>query len=141
MPFITCDNLVRIYQVSDLEVVALQGLDLTVTQGEMLGVVKVDDGTVVLTLYGEGLSLGTIDNKKKIIREKMVEVEPFKTVIEIIEKAGKEISEKELFEELSSRFVIEDVERFRKLLIGWGNYTETFEFDGEEQVFRLSGNE
>lgn len=38
-PFITCDNLVRIYQVSDLEVVALQGLDLTVRQGEMLGVV------------------------------------------------------------------------------------------------------
>jgi ABC-type lipoprotein export system ATPase subunit/bifunctional DNA-binding transcriptional regulator/antitoxin component of YhaV-PrlF toxin-antitoxin module len=38
-PFITCDNLVRIYQVSDLEVVALQGLDLTVAQGEMLGVV------------------------------------------------------------------------------------------------------
>ena len=39
MPFIACDNLVRIYQVSDLEVVALQGLDLTVARGEMLGVV------------------------------------------------------------------------------------------------------
>ncbi len=38
-PFITCDNLVRIYKVLELEVVALQGLDLTVARGEMLGVV------------------------------------------------------------------------------------------------------
>lgn len=39
MTFIVCDNLVRIYQVLELEVVALQGLDLTVAPGEMLGVV------------------------------------------------------------------------------------------------------
>jgi putative ABC transport system ATP-binding protein len=38
-PFIYCDNLVKIYQVAELEVVALQGLDLTVEAGEMLGIV------------------------------------------------------------------------------------------------------
>jgi putative ABC transport system ATP-binding protein len=38
-PLIVCDNLVKIYQVVDLEVVALQGLDLTVASGEMLGIV------------------------------------------------------------------------------------------------------
>ena len=38
-PLIVCDNLVKIYQVADLEVVALQGLDLVVAPGEMLGVV------------------------------------------------------------------------------------------------------
>jgi ABC-type lipoprotein export system ATPase subunit len=38
-PFINCDNLVKIYQIADLEVVALQGLDLAVAQGEMLGIV------------------------------------------------------------------------------------------------------
>ncbi|MGD9047943.1 MAG: ATP-binding cassette domain-containing protein [Anaerolineae bacterium] len=38
-PFINCDNLVKIYQIADLEVVALQGLDLTVAPGEMLGIV------------------------------------------------------------------------------------------------------
>ena len=36
---ITCDNLVKIYKIADLEVVALQGLDLTVKRGEMLGIV------------------------------------------------------------------------------------------------------
>jgi putative ABC transport system ATP-binding protein len=38
-PFIICDNLVKIYQIVDLEVVALQGLDLVVAPGELLGIV------------------------------------------------------------------------------------------------------
>jgi len=38
-PYIVCDNLVKIYKVDDLEVVALQGLDLTVDPEEMLGVI------------------------------------------------------------------------------------------------------
>ena len=37
--FIVCDNLVKIYKVADLEVVALQGLDLVVQRGELLGIV------------------------------------------------------------------------------------------------------
>ena len=39
MSQIVCDNLVKIYKVADLEVVALQGLDLAVEQGEFIAVV------------------------------------------------------------------------------------------------------
>jgi ABC-type lipoprotein export system ATPase subunit/bifunctional DNA-binding transcriptional regulator/antitoxin component of YhaV-PrlF toxin-antitoxin module len=38
-PHIVCDNLVKIYKVANLEVVALQGLDLIVSPGEILGVI------------------------------------------------------------------------------------------------------
>jgi ABC-type lipoprotein export system ATPase subunit len=38
-PYITCDNLVKIYKVAEIEVVALQGLDLTIEAGELLGIV------------------------------------------------------------------------------------------------------
>ncbi|MBN1875129.1 MAG: ABC transporter ATP-binding protein [Anaerolineae bacterium] len=38
-PFIVCDNLVKIYQIAELEVVALQGLDLVVQPGELMGIV------------------------------------------------------------------------------------------------------
>jgi peptide/nickel transport system ATP-binding protein len=38
-PFILCDNLVKIYKVADLEVVALQGLDLELQQGEMMALI------------------------------------------------------------------------------------------------------
>ncbi len=38
-PIIVCDNLVKIYKVADLEVVALQGLDLTVNRGELMAII------------------------------------------------------------------------------------------------------
>ncbi|WP_309119487.1 ABC transporter ATP-binding protein [Paenibacillus sp.] len=36
---IKCENLVKIYKTSDLEVVALQGLDLTIEQGELTAII------------------------------------------------------------------------------------------------------
>jgi putative ABC transport system ATP-binding protein len=38
-PMVLCDNLVKIYKVQDLEVVALQGLDLMVERGEFMALV------------------------------------------------------------------------------------------------------
>ena len=38
-PLILCENLVKIYKVADLEVVALQGLDLTIYPSEMIGII------------------------------------------------------------------------------------------------------
>ncbi len=38
-PFVRCENLVKIYQIADLEVVALQGLNLEMAQGEMMALV------------------------------------------------------------------------------------------------------
>ena len=38
-PFILCENLVKIHKVADLEVVALQGLDLRVEKGELMAIV------------------------------------------------------------------------------------------------------
>jgi len=38
-PVIVCENLVKIYKIAGLEVVALQGLDLSIERGELLGIV------------------------------------------------------------------------------------------------------
>ena len=38
-PFIVCENLVKIYKVADLEAVALQGLDLRISKGEMMAII------------------------------------------------------------------------------------------------------
>jgi ABC-type lipoprotein export system ATPase subunit len=38
-PFVLCENLVKIHKVANIEVVALQGLDLTVNSSELLGIV------------------------------------------------------------------------------------------------------
>jgi putative ABC transport system ATP-binding protein len=51
---ITCDNLVKIYKIAELEVVALQGLDMTVDRGEMLGIVGASGSgkTTLLNILG-----------------------------------------------------------------------------------------
>jgi ABC-type lipoprotein export system ATPase subunit/antitoxin component of MazEF toxin-antitoxin module len=38
-PLIACEDLVKIYSATEIEVVALQGLDLTVEHGELIGIV------------------------------------------------------------------------------------------------------
>ena len=38
-PFIVCENLVKIYKIEDIEVVALQGLDLTIHSGELMAII------------------------------------------------------------------------------------------------------
>ena len=38
-PYITCEDLFKIYKVADLEVVALRGLDLKVDRGEVVAIV------------------------------------------------------------------------------------------------------
>jgi ABC-type lipoprotein export system ATPase subunit/bifunctional DNA-binding transcriptional regulator/antitoxin component of YhaV-PrlF toxin-antitoxin module len=53
-PFILCDNLVKIYRVVDHDVVALQGLDLVVEPGELLGIVGVSGSgkTTLMNILG-----------------------------------------------------------------------------------------
>ena len=38
-PFILCENLVKIYKIADIEVMALQGLDLSVQKGEVMAII------------------------------------------------------------------------------------------------------
>ena len=53
-PLIVCENLVKIYPLDEVEIVALQGLDLTVEQGEMLGIVGASGSgkTTLLNVLG-----------------------------------------------------------------------------------------
>lgn len=57
VPFINCEELVRIYKIADLEVFALQGLDLQVEQGEMMAIIG-NSGSGKSTLLN---TLGGID--------------------------------------------------------------------------------
>lgn len=51
---IVCENLVKIYKVADLEILALQGLDLTIEWGELMGIVGVSGSgkTTLMNVLG-----------------------------------------------------------------------------------------
>lgn len=53
-PLIFCENLIKIYQIGDLEVLALQGLEFSVNSGEMVGIVGVSGSgkTTLLNVLG-----------------------------------------------------------------------------------------
>lgn len=56
-PMIECENLVKIYKTAEIEVVALQGLDLTVEAGELMAIIG-NSGSGKSTLLN---SLGGLD--------------------------------------------------------------------------------
>lgn len=111
-----------------------------IDMAELLGLAKVKRGTIYLTIFGEALAISQIDEKKKTLRKKIKELEPFKTVIKIIHKE-KEISELELFEKLKKKFIIQNPEKFKRLLLSWGGYTEIFEYHGNKQIYTIPKKE
>lgn len=113
----------------------LDELNDVIEMARLLNLLKVTSGTVELTIFGESLNLGTIDDKKSVLRKHLVKIEPFKSILAIIRKDG-HAHEKEIFEQLRSKnVVIEDEARFHKLLLAWGGYAEIFEYDGKKRIF------
>ena len=57
---IMCENLVKIYKTRDLEVMALQGLELTVKRGELMAIVGNSGSGKRFTFLARFLSCVTI---------------------------------------------------------------------------------
>jgi NitT/TauT family transport system ATP-binding protein len=108
-------------------------LGSAIDMSELLGLLKVSEGSAVLTIYGEALSLGTMDDKKKILHKKVSKIEPFKAMGEMLKRG--DVREKDFFEKVRQKFPISDVERFHKLFVGWGTYSGLFEYDSKNMMF------
>ena len=119
--------------------IQLDHLGPVLEMAEALHLVKIKNGEAELTLYGEALNLGTIDNKKEVLRKQLTKLDPFKTVLSILKKTGP-TTRKELIEKLrrAHGMIIEDEQRFHKLLLGWGGYAEVVEYNGVKQTFELA---
>lgn len=114
----------------------LDDLGDVVDMAELLGLVKVKNGIIQLSVFGEALNLGTIDDKKRILRKQLLNIEPFKTVIALIKKE-KEVDEKKIVDHLRVNHIIDDVSRFHKLFLSWCGYAEIIEYDGKRQRFTI----
>ena len=106
-----------------------------IDMAELLDLMKVKDGEIQLTLFGEASALGRIEDKKQILRKKLLKVELFKVITTKLKKKGM-INWQELLDSVRKMdYIVEDDTMFKKLIIGWGSYTEIFEYSGEHQTF------
>ena len=131
---------IKISFLSDELQLEMDDLGDAIDMAELLGLAKVKRGTIYLTIFGEALAISQIDDKKNILRKKIIELEPFKTTIKILQKE-KEIGEELLFEKLKKKFTIQNLDKFKRLFLSWGSYTEIFEYHGNKQLFTLPKKE
>ncbi|HDD40666.1 MAG: hypothetical protein DRN65_00985 [Thaumarchaeota archaeon] len=107
---------------------------------ETLGFLSVENGDVVLTELGEKLVKAMPSEKKLLLRNAILNVEPFATAFKLI-KSRKEFSAEELFEELSKVKELgeeyRDPEQIHHMLLEWLLYTETVRYNGDEKKFQV----
>jgi len=115
---------------------AIDELGSAIDMGELFGLMKVKDGTVTLTIYGEAVSLGTVDDKKRILRKRISEVEPFRTAVGML-KGSEFVREGEVFTKIRESYPITDRERFHKLFVGWGTYAGIFEYNSRDSTLSI----
>jgi NitT/TauT family transport system ATP-binding protein len=104
---------------------------------KMLKFVTVDDSELKLTEKGARL---TFSNFSKAIRESLVDVEPFKSTVRILD--GKELQTDSLFSTLKSKGIIlhgDDVTNdilMKKLLMRWGVRSKLIGYDSENDAWK-----
>ncbi len=126
----------RIYELVDELQMDIDDLGDVIDMAELLNLVKVKDGKISLTLYGENVCYGTIDDKKRVLHRALKYVEPFKTAHEILKKR-KVVSETTLMKNLEKKFHIDEKKHFHKLFTNWGSFAELFEYDADDHIFRV----
>jgi len=114
------------------------GLLLRVAEvGRLLGLVEFSDGDLVLTKSGESYTRRSSSGKLGMLRELVPNIEPFRSVIELLDKKKGPMTVSEINEHLGLCSDEEQLEAFKTFLIDWLVTTGILEYSGEEEVFRL----
>ena len=107
---------------------------------KLLKFAEVKDGKVQLTKEGIGLNLS---NMQKVIREKLAEIEPFKTVVVAL-RVENNVSTKKLLEVLGGSGILffsdqrKSEEALRKILLKWGVRVKLLYYDQETDSWKLA---
>ena len=103
---------------------------------KLLGFAEVDETEVKLTDKGSKL---TFSNFSKLISEGLIDIEPFKSSVKIMD--GRKVSTRELFGTLRSRGIMLHSDEpmndilLKKLLIRWGVRSKLLNYDQEKDLW------
>ena len=107
---------------------------------EMLGLVKSKKGKVVLTEFGHEFQK-TLKLKARLLRDRLPEMEPFRTAIELASRTG-EVETKDIIQELETEGITWhhqkelNAELVQSLLLHWTISSGLLAYDGRTGKFR-----
>lgn len=107
---------------------------------ELLGLVETSKGQVILTEFGHKFQK-TLKNKVRLLKEKLAEIEPFRTAL-IIATHRRDVETDDIVEELETEGVRWHHQRdinyslVQALLIHWALYSGLLTYDGKTGKFK-----
>jgi len=98
---------------------------------EYMGLVIVQQGDISLTDLGRKALGARMNERKKILRDRLQSLEPFVDVVKLLDEK-KEVSRIDLGRFVDHKFEhVSDLYREVRLIISWGVFTGLFDYDGE----------
>ena len=96
-----------------------------IDDAERLDLVKVVEGNIELTDFGKKFVNSGIKERKVLLEKKLREVEPFKTLLKILEyDPDKKMKKDKFIEIIKKNFYTSDQDRVFKVFINWGRYAK-----------------
>jgi hypothetical protein len=125
------------------EVNRASGVDMDVLPhvlkaAEMLGLIESDSGYIMLTKLGSRLGSERAAQARRTLRERLVELEPFRSILQALRSRGS-LGRGEALEVLRRYFYWEgeeEAERVLRCLLAWLLYAHLADYDPEEGVMR-----
>ena len=104
---------------------------------EVLQLVKVVDGRATFTDLGKKLMVGSIRDRKTVIRDQLRKTTLFKTLLRALESAPEHsLSDEDLGQIVS--FTTAPADEAVQNIVNWGRYADLFRYDSAEQRLILT---
>jgi NitT/TauT family transport system ATP-binding protein len=101
---------------------------------EMLELVETPKRSVNLTELGQSFVQASMDERKLIWRDQLLELKIFRLVRDLLELNEGHLSKEEVIEELANRLPTEDPELTFDTLVAWGRFAELFAYREDKEV-------
>ncbi|MEM0134314.1 MAG: AAA-associated domain-containing protein [Thermoplasmatales archaeon] len=97
---------------------------------ESLNLIKVSNGDAVLTEVGKKFLESNIEDRKKLLKTLVKEVEPFHSLINYFKSLNtREVSSEDVGRYLGEIFPVGEQDDTFKVVLNWGRFTKLFSFD------------
>lgn len=107
---------------------------------ELLGFVIVSDGNIELTGEAKRLLDSGIQERKKIIRDKIARLPIIKELTDVLQRSDeKRMSREEVLKFIQKRISAADIEDYFKIIINWTTHARLIGYDSDsEEIYLLS---